>query len=106
MHPVQYYPLALEWWATGGALRVSDQTGQTLVTLPLEFMLAGHVSTNAYVSEQVFNTFDEEGVLMTSEGTLLTPEIEARPGKLLFVRNGEHFSSPPQLRSSSVHAVY
>lgn len=102
MRSVQFYPLALEWWPKGGALRVMDQTGQTLITLPLDFLQSGHVSTIPYVLEQVFNTFEEGGVLSTTEGTKLTAESEVQAGKLVFLRSGEQcLDSTTAIKSTS-----
>lgn len=82
------YHLAQQSWKAEGALVVSDESGQQLLVVPIQFLRLGRVQKYSYVQQQVEATWREPGHLVRADGTAALADDTAIAGKLTFRRAG------------------
>jgi hypothetical protein len=83
-----YYPLAQEWWPAKGFLSVIDEAKQQLLLLPIDYLEIGHVSTFAFVMQQIAFCYEEEGMLQNSDESNVVLAAQVHAGQDCFLRAG------------------
>lgn len=88
------YHLAQQSWKGEGALVVSDDSGQQLLVVPIQFLRLGKVQTYAYVQQQVEAAWEQPGHLIHSNGGSALASDTASSGTLTFRRSGMWYYVP------------